>query len=273
MVAGLLLFDLLFILLATLCHGSALAAGAWVYSALAARVPWPFAVVPAVYVGLLVLVAEVSLGTALCPRLRAGRFPLMKGAVFFSWTFRMLLRRVVSVPGVKFLLFSNNLLRFLLLRGLGARVAFSANMSSDVELLDPALLSVGAGAVLGARTMISSHYIDQGMLVLGEIHVGEGALLAFDVGCGPGVRIGRRASIRPRSTVSVDVELGEGANVGMASVLEAGVILGAGARVSAGTFVPRGTRVQDGGRYPARDVPLDEAIRASSTTSSAAPAV
>ncbi len=251
MTASLVVFDLFFVLLATLLYGGAILAGARVYSALASHVPWPLAVVPSIYAALLVLVAEVSLCSALCPRLREGRFRMMKDMVFFSWSFRMLLRRAVSVPGVKFLLFSSNVLRFFVLRGLGARVAFSTNMSSDVDILDPALLTVGAGATLGAHTLITGHYFERGTLVLGEVHVGEGALLAFEVACAPGVRVGPGATIKSRASLSVNVVVGDGAVVGGGAALDSGVLIGARARVANAAVVLKGTEVADGDIYPA----------------------
>jgi hypothetical protein len=59
---------------------------------------------------------------------------------------------------------SSNVLRFFAWRALGARIAFSASFSSDVDLLDPALASVGPGAVVGARCLLAGHYIKGGQL-------------------------------------------------------------------------------------------------------------
>jgi UDP-3-O-[3-hydroxymyristoyl] glucosamine N-acyltransferase len=120
-------------------------------------------------------------------------------------------------------------------------------MSSDVDLLDPALLTVGPGAMLGSRAFLAGHFIEKNELRLDEVHVGEGALVGADVALGPGVVVGKGALIQPRSTLSVRVKIGEGAVVGMCSVLEADAVVADGAKVPAHTHV--GAR----GHFPPRE--------------------
>jgi hypothetical protein len=245
---ALVFYDLLFVVLATALYGGALTAGARVFDALSARVPWPFAVFPAAFAGLAVLIAEVSLLSALCPRLRPGRYPMMKGPVFFGWIARSLLRRILFLPGLRFVLFSSNVLRFFALRGLGAKVAFSTNMSVDVDLLDPSLFVAGPRATIGARCLVSGHYIDKGELILGEVRVGAGSLLAAEVICAPGVVVGEGVMVKGRASLSVGARVDDGASIGGEVVIDANAHVGAGARIDTCAHVKPRVRIPPGER-------------------------
>src|SRR2546429_162120 len=113
-------------------------------------------------------------------KVASGVYPWLRGRVFWGWLLRPMPRRVLLLPGLKWVLFNSNVLRFCALRAMGARVAFTASISSDVDLLDPSLVEIGPGAVIGSRCLLTAHYVQEGLLVLDEIRVGAGALLAGD---------------------------------------------------------------------------------------------
>ncbi|MBK7864952.1 MAG: hypothetical protein IPJ65_41410 [Archangiaceae bacterium] len=248
MAPGLLVYDLLFLALASLTYGAAAWAAAEAHARLAPLLGGAFALVPAAVVGLLALIAEVGVLSALCPKLVEGRYPLMKGRVFYAWLFRSMLRRLLMAPGVKWAIFTSNVLRWLALRAMGARVAFTANMSSDVDLLDPALLEVGPGAVIGAKCFISGHYVDRGRLVLGRVRIEEQALLAAEVSVGPGVTVGRRALIKPRAGLGPLSSVGEEAQVGGDAILDLGARVGARAKIGQRVHVGVRARVAEGAK-------------------------
>jgi acetyltransferase-like isoleucine patch superfamily enzyme len=231
--AGLVAFDVVLVVFAVVFYTGAGLAAERVYRPLAAVVPWPVAVVVASIVFLVVLVLEVSVASRLTPRPRPGRYAMMKSAVFWGWILRMAFARLLFLPGFKKVIFYSNVLRYLALRGLGANVAFSASMSSDVEILDPALLTVGAGAMLGARAFVSGHFIEKGELRLDEVRIGSGALIGMDAACGPGVVVGVNAVVQARVALSVRVNVGEAAVVGVGALLEADVVVADGAKVPA----------------------------------------
>jgi acetyltransferase-like isoleucine patch superfamily enzyme len=237
-----------------------------VQEALSAHLPWWLVLVPALVSAVVTLIAQVSILTALCPRLEPGRYPLMKGAVFYAWLVRSMLRRTLMAPGLRFVILSSNVLRFLALRGLGARVAFASNMSNDVDVLDPSLLEVGVGATIGARCIVSGHYVEGGKLILGAVRVGERALLALDVAVGPGTTIGEGAILHAKVSLSVGVTVGAGARIGGGVGIDTKSTIGAHARIAARSYLPPRTVVPDHGSFPASTSP-------ESIDSSAAPAV
>jgi acetyltransferase-like isoleucine patch superfamily enzyme len=277
MALGLLAYDLIFVLVATGLYGLAAWTASEAFAALSRHVPWQLALFPSFLAGLSALVLGVGALTLLCPRPRPGRHKMMRGASFWGWLLRSLLRRVLFAPGLKWFLFSSNVLRFVSLRALGARVAFTANMSTDVDLLDPSLLVVSAGATLGTRSLLSGHYVEGGELVLGVVEIGPGALVAAEVLIGPGAIVGEGAQVKSRAAVGVDVRVGKGASIGGGVALEAGVEVGDGARIANLIHVPPGVRIAAGARVrTVADVPqarAADATSASPATKSAAPDV
>jgi len=234
MALGLLAYDVIFLTLAACLYGGAGSAAVQVYVFLTEKlgVPVAFAVFPAFLAFLFVLIIEVSILTALCPRLKPGKYEMMKGAVFYGWLLRSALRRIMFVPGLKWFLFASNTLRFLTLRGLGAKVAFTTNMSADVELLDPSLVTAGAGAVLGARCLVSGHFVEDGKLVLGTIEIGKGSLLAADVICGPGVVIGEKVMVKAQAAIGVGTKIGDRAVIGGRATVDHNVVVEPGAVIA-----------------------------------------
>lgn len=237
---GFLVYDLLYLLLATLLYGGAAWTAFEVGTFVALVVPWPFAIVPSIVVFLSTLILEVGALTALCPRLPEGRFRVMKDPAFFSWLVRSLLRRVMFPPGLKFVFFASNVLRFLALRALGARVAFTSSFSTDVDVLDPSLLEVGPGAIIGMRCIVAGHVMLGPSLILGKIKIGAGATLAVEVACAPDLEVGDGALVKGRTSFMPGVRIGAGAQVGPLAVLERGASVADGAKLGTSAYLAKG---------------------------------
>ncbi len=236
MAAGFVLYDCIYLIVAAALWGGS----AWVGVEVAARLSRALGLWAAPLgapAGLLALVAAVWALGLLLPRVKPGRYDMMKGPVFWGWLLRSLLRRVLYWPPLKYLMFSSNVLRFLSLRALGARVAFTASMSTDVELLDPWLLRVGPRAMLGTRTLVAGHYVKGGQLVLAEVSIGAGCLCAAEVLVGPGVTVGDRAQVLSRAALGPGAQVGADATVGGAAILEPGAEVAAGGTVETGARV------------------------------------
>lgn len=264
--AGLILYDVIYVLVASLAYGTASLVAVRAHAALAAHMPWWLALFPAFYAGILSLIAQATIACFLLPKVKPGRYTMMKGAVFYGWLFRAMVRRVLFMPGVRWVLFTSNVLRFLALRGMGAKVAFTTNMSADVELLDPWLLVTGPGATIGARCGISGHYVERGKLLLDYVHVGAGSLLSAEVGVSPGCKIGERVMIKARATLGVNVVVGDDAIIGASSYVDTSAKIGKGARVLNCAHIGTRAKIADHAVVAAN-------TRASSTTSIADPAV
>jgi hypothetical protein len=242
---ALLAYDVVHALLATALYGGAAAAFLAAFDALSRVLPAPLALFPALVVALLALIAEVGALTALSPTLEPGRYPMFRGKVFFSWVLRGLLRRILFVPGLKWVLFTSNTLRYLALKALGARVAFSTTLSNDVDLVDPSLLHLERGATLGARSYVAGHYLENGKLFLAEVRIGEGAMVAFNVSIGPGATVGAKAVIRSGASIGARAQVGEGAIIGPEAGIDAFAVVEPGAKVATREYVRPRAKVRD----------------------------
>ncbi len=243
-----LLYDLLLFGLATTLYGGG---GYLTWRFVGVHLPPVVDVAVSAILAILAAIVAIGVLSALLPRLEPGRHEFMKSAVFWSWVLRSLLRRALLLGPMKPLIFTSNVLRFLALRALGAKVAYDSDCSSDVDILDPALMRIGRKSILGARTLASGHYVDAGKLVLGEIVIGEGTLLAVDVLVAPDVVIGDRCRILGR------------AGIGPGCRIEDRVVLGAEATLEGGNHVLAGVSVPPGIFVRKRVATIDEAVAAS----------
>lgn len=100
--------------------------------------------------------------------------------------------------------------RYLFFRTLGAKIDHSFLIGWDVKILDPWLLEVGAGTIIGSFAVISGHLVHGNTVTLIPVKIGDR------------VTIGMRAIIMP------------GVNIGHDAVV------GAGAVVTKGTNIPPG---------------------------------
>ena len=190
-------------------------------------------------------IAAVAVAGALVPRPRAGRFRLLGHPVFYFWTLAFLLRRYLEIPPIQTLVFHFNLVRFLVMRLLGARVHFTTSMSSDVLLLDPALFRAGPGCVLGAQSIFAGHLVLEGRLLLGPIELGRDVEVGGRSMLGPGVTVGDGARIGIAVSLAPGVTIGAGARIGPHALIDAGARIGKNARVLGNTYVPPGTEIAD----------------------------
>lgn len=240
---GLFLFDVLSYAIAFVLWGTSLLAAVHVHGLLSGHLWAPLAWIAAGAGFILALIFQVGVLHRLLPRVRPGSYTLLKEPMFFYWTARMILRRTLLPPFLDTFIFQSNVLRYLALRALGARVSFSTSMSSDVVLLDPWLFEAGPGAVLGTGTMASGHFVDGDKLKLGKIVVEQDALVAAQCILAPGVHIGARARVLPRAVLGVDVTLGEGAVLGVNTGIERGVRIGPGVRVGTMSYVHKNMEI------------------------------
>lgn len=272
--AALFAFDVLWCALLTIVVGPPLAGAVALFRAVATVVPWWLnaGLVPAygvlVLLGMTVVARLVRL---LIPRLEPGTFRFPKHRMAKAWIAHFALQRVMYLPLWRPIFLSVAFLRTAMLRSLGARVPMSINTGSDPQLLDPSLVTIGRGAIVGAGVMTTCHWVIAGRLRLAEVRIGADAQLHEAVKLGPGTivedgamigaetqvgsdcRIGRKARVGPGCRLLGDVDVGAGARLEAFVVCERGVRIGSKAIIAPGAHLARGVEVPDGGRYPARD--------------------
>ncbi len=267
-----LLFDLAFLALALVVVGPSLA-GVWL---LVQALPLPgwalWGLGPLWYVlfvlGLTATLAAVRL---LLPRLAPGTHAFPGSRVAVGWLLHFALQRIANLPLWQPAVFCFASLRWLMLRALGAKVAFGIQTATDVRLVDPSLFEVGPGSMLAAGTFAAGHFIENGQILLAPVRVAAGVQLMGQVTLSPGSVIGENAVIGPGTKLLPHVSIGADAFVGLGclfydavqvganavighqATLERGVVVGEGAVVRPFARVPRGTVIPAGGKYPTQD--------------------
>lgn len=217
-----------------------------------ATLPSSVAVAIALPCGALAWILTVAVLSFLVPRPKPGRYPVLAHPVFFGWVVTFVLRRYLDLPPFQLIVYHTNLLRFVVLRLLGARVRLTTNMSSDAVILDPNLFTAGAESMLGAQTLVSGHLIVDNHLILAPIRLGDRVEVGGRAGIGPGVEVADDARIGAAVSLGLNVHVGAGAKIGPHAFLDAGVRVGAGARVAAHAYVPAGTVIEADAVYPAK---------------------
>ena len=130
-------------------------------------------------------------------RLKPGRYPLW-GVTYFRW---WLADRLCELPRVDLL--SGTPLLCWYLRALGAKIGNDVIIDS-VYLRSPDLLSIESGASVGTAVHIGNAGVEQGMLVLGPVH------------------LGREAVVDSYAVLQNDTSVGNNARLGGLSALPAG---------------------------------------------------
>ena len=242
MIAGLLFMDLVWAAglfgLAYLSATTALAAASCCSGALAIAV--------GIAVALLTWIGACAIILFALPKPRPGTYRMMQGGSFYAWAFGFIARRWIDLPPMGILYRQSALLRFIVLRAAGARVAFDAQISSDAVLLDPGLFVMESGALLGSQATVAGHFIVGDRLTLAPVIIHAGAQVAIDVIIGPGVTIGKNAVIEGRATVGPNTTIGDDAQLGAQVLTGRAVVIGNGARVPMASVVPAKTHIAAG---------------------------
>lgn len=142
----------------------------------------------------LICALVVSLLQKLWP-LRPGDYS-MDRPIFVYWK---LLTVVYEFGRGALLPFTTVFARPLIAKLFGARVG--RNVAFGGRIADPALVSVGDGAVLGHNSVITPHAITSGQIILREVSIGRGATVGVNVVIMAGVSIGDGAIVTAGAVV------------------------------------------------------------------------
>jgi NDP-sugar pyrophosphorylase family protein len=228
---------------------------------------------PALPVALIGGIVVLRLLRMLVPALQPGRHAFPGSPQARAWAVHFLLMRIGFLPVWKGFILGSAPLRALLLRALGADVAWGAMCSSDVVITDPSLLTLGDGCVVGTGVIVAGHLVVGRKLVLdrvtigprAQVHavaclapgcvIGEEAVIGLGARLGPNVNVGPRAQIGGATLLYGKIRVGENARIGHGCSLARGVVVGKGAQVNDRAHVPAGTVIPDGARFPSDEHP------------------
>lgn len=157
-----------------------------------------FAVVPLVLTFLTVLFCL----RLLVPRLKRGVYPLGVNLGMLSWYCHLALSRSGEISGLRPLLQSFYITKFLFWRALGMRIAFGVNTSIGVSFVDLSMITIGRGSTISEGVHIACHTFVGDRLVILPVEIGENVFVGMNCVIGPKTRIGDRAWIGMNNLIS-----------------------------------------------------------------------
>ncbi len=90
----------------------------------------------------------------------------------------------------------------------GARIGTGVAVSG--KILDPSLVTLEDGCVLGEGVIVTSHVMAQNRFILRRVHIGKGATVGMGCVLLPGARIGAGAVVLPGSVVRLNTVIPSG---------------------------------------------------------------
>lgn len=88
------------------------------------------------------------------------------------------------------------------------QVLFGARIGKEValggKLVDPHLITLGDGVIIGEGAVVTAHAITSGAIVLGRVEIGPGATVGVGAVVYPGVRLGAGSIVAANAVVAAD---------------------------------------------------------------------
>lgn len=224
-----MLYDALWIGLATVIYGLAtLAGGSLVYGAKLLG-GWPlvaFALMPSYILFLLVVIAQMALIRKLIPPPQPGIYRKFSKGNFFSLVWLTGLNNILfAMPFLRTVNFVA-VLRYCYYRGMGMQTHFGNWISVDAVIIDPGLVRLGRNVNIGGLAALTCHVALHDAMVILPVTIGDNVMVGAVSKIGPGVTIGDNALIGADCKLGMKVKVGEGAYVEPFSVVEAGTVIG-----------------------------------------------
>lgn len=94
------------------------------------------------------------------------------------------------------------------------QVLFGATIGKEValggKLVDPHLIRIGDGAIVGEGSVVTAHAITTGAIVLGAVDIESGATVGVGAVIYPGVRVGAGSIVAANAVVSAGTQIPPG---------------------------------------------------------------
>jgi carbonic anhydrase/acetyltransferase-like protein (isoleucine patch superfamily) len=94
------------------------------------------------------------------------------------------------------------------------QVLFGARIGKDTalggKLVDPHLITLGDGAIVGEGSVVTAHAINSGEIVLGRVDIEPGATVGVGAVLYPGVRVGAGAVVAANAVVLAGTQIPSG---------------------------------------------------------------
>jgi carbonic anhydrase/acetyltransferase-like protein (isoleucine patch superfamily) len=149
----------------------------------------------------------------------------------------------------------------IVLRVFGARLGAGAWVTSRTVLREPGHVRIGARSLVGEHAhLICSFQPRPGLMVVGDIVIGDDTLVGGYAHVAAGTQIGDRCVIEHAAAVGARVRIGNDARIGAGSAVYNGARIGRGVHIGKHCVIARGAILEDGARVP--DGAVVHALRA-----------
>ena len=126
----------------------------------------------------------------LIPKLKPGVFSAGFNKGMVTWSLHLSLRRSQELSGLKPIIFSFYLTKFLFWRALGAHIDYRVTTSLNISIVDLPLITIGKGSTISEGTHIAAHSFVGDKLFLAPVVLGENVFLGMNCVLGAKTNIG-----------------------------------------------------------------------------------
>jgi acetyltransferase-like isoleucine patch superfamily enzyme len=160
------------------------------------------------------------------PKPTEGEYSFPKSFEATVWTLRFAIRRPLTLTLIREIIQSFYITKFLFYWAGQAQVPFGKNTAKDIELMDPEMIVLGSGGVVGSRTQITGHLINEGEILLKKVAIGNDVNLAGGINIAPGCRIADEVTISYGVQCFPHAQIGEESYIGAYSIIGSDVVIG-----------------------------------------------
>ena len=129
------------------------------------------------------------------PRLHPGAYRIGFNGGTLAWYCHLALNRSLKVSGLRYLVNSLYLTKFLVHRALGAKIAWNVSTPMESTFVDLPLIEIGSGTFFGENAHIVCHFLRGDLLWLRRVKIGKNVFIGMNCTIGPGTQIGDDAWI------------------------------------------------------------------------------
>jgi carbonic anhydrase/acetyltransferase-like protein (isoleucine patch superfamily) len=149
------------------------------------------------------------------------------------------------------LFFNSRGFQRLVLAALGARLGPGAWVTSRTVIREPHHVRIGAGSLVGEYAhLVSSYQPRPGLLLVGDITIGDDTLIGAYTHVGPGAAIGSGCTVGHGVALGGWTTVGDGVRIGAGTTVYNRVRIGADAEIGKNCFIPTGAVIERGARVP-----------------------
>jgi acetyltransferase-like isoleucine patch superfamily enzyme len=133
----------------------------------------------------------------------------------------------------------------------GARLGPGAWITSRTILREPQHVRVGSRSLVGEYAhLICSYQPRPGLLIVGDIVIGDDTLIGAYSHLGPGVVIGSRCILEHATAVGARTWIGDDTRIGAGTAIYNGASIGSNVSIGKNCMIPTGAVIGEGARIP-----------------------